>query len=167
NRALLSLPPADEAAASLAAKCAAIVLAWGAWAVAYAALSRVPTPDAARELRFAFEFDLPFSSAWLWPYSLAYPFAVLSPLGLRSNTDVRRFIIGVWTGSVAGFGAMLLWPAKAVLLDGDAGTLAALNRAFDADWLACPSFHVAWSLLAAHVYARRWPGLRLPAYAVS
>src|SRR4051794_2047064 len=44
NRALLSLPPADEAAASLATRCAAIVLAWGAWAAAYAALSQVPTP---------------------------------------------------------------------------------------------------------------------------
>jgi hypothetical protein len=166
NRALFSLPPGDEAAPSLATKCAAIVLAWGTWATAYAVLSRVPTPDGARELRFAFEFDLPLSSGWFWPYSLAYLLAALCPLALRSNADVRRFIIGVWTASVVGFGAMLIWPAKAAFLAGDAGTLATLNRAFDADWLACPSFHVAWSLLAAHIYARRWPRLRLPAYAV-
>src|SRR5262245_4285399 len=153
NRALFSLPPGDETAASLATKCAAIVLAWGVWAVDCAVLSRGTPPAGARELRFAFEFGLPLSSAWSWPYSLAYPFVALCPLALRSNADVRRIIIGIWTASVAGFGAMLLWPAKAALLAGDAGTLATLNRAFDADWLACPSFHVTWSLLASHLYA--------------
>src|SRR5262249_49500103 len=128
-----------------------------------------PAPAGAGELRFAFELDWPRSAWWLWPYSAAYPFAALCLFAARSNREARHLIVGIWIASAAGFAAMLVWPAKAMLLPPMSadGMLATINRALDADWLACPSFHVAWSLLAAHVYAGRWPRLGVVAYAAA
>jgi hypothetical protein len=169
TRPLLALAPDDDGAASRVTRAVAVVLAWGTWAVVYALLSRMPAPEAARELRFAFEIARPRPAWWIWPYSLAYPFVALCPLVLATNREVRQFVLAVWIGSAVGFAAMLLWPAKAEWLvpTSGGGLMLALNRGLDADWLACPSFHVAWSFLAAHVYARRWPQLRVPAYALA
>jgi membrane-associated phospholipid phosphatase len=170
TRPLLALPPDDDKAASLVMRAVAVVLAWGTWTVVYALLSRMPAAEAARELRFAFELDWPRPAWWIWPYSLAYPFAALCPFVLATNREVRQFVLAVWVGSAVGFAAMLLWPAKAALLaptSGGGGIILALNRGLDADWLACPSFHVAWAFLAAQVYARRWPLWRVPAYALA
>src|SRR5262245_45181702 len=165
SKPLFALPPPDDLDATLLAKCTAILLAWGSWAVAYALFSQVTPPPGAVDLRFAFEFDWPRAAWWLWPYSLAYPLVALCPLALGSNRELGRFIVGVWVASVAGFAVMLVWPGTAAPLPLAGGRLEEFNRAVEADWLACPSFHVAWSFFAAHVYGRRWPRFRIPAYA--
>src|SRR5580692_727456 len=113
TRPLLALAPDDDGAASLLTRAVAVVLAWGTWALIYALLSRMPASEGARELRFAFELDWPRPAWWIWPYSLAYPFATLCPFVLATNREVRRFVLAVWVGAAVGFAAMLLWPAKA------------------------------------------------------
>ena len=65
---------------------------------------------------------------------------------------------------------MLLFPGKAELLqpNGDNLTsfLADTNRLLDADWLACPSFHMIWAVYAALCIRQRFPQLTLVAVAM-
>jgi len=165
--ALFSLPDEAEASLSLSKRLALIVLAWGPWAVTYFLLSGVPAPSTTEEMRFAFEWSLPRPAAWFWIYSLAYPFIALAPLAFRNGREARQFIEGIWTASGLGFLWILLFPAKAALLQ-PAGSvhdwLVIANRSFDAEWLACPSFHTAWAFTAAVIYARRFRSLQIPSF---
>lgn len=163
--ALLALPPDDGGPAAWATRGAALALAWGPWAIAYALFSQAPAAQGAPELRFWFEFAWPRAAWWIWPYSAAYPFVAFCALALRTNREVRGFVVGIAIASIVGFASMLMLPAKAALLAPDGGgLLVALNRGLDADWLALPSFHVAWTLVATLIYTRRWPRWRFVAW---
>jgi len=164
--ALFSLSDDGDSDLSVSQRVALILLAWGPWAVVYALLSGVPTPPAAQELRFAFEWSLPRPALWFWIYSLAYPFVALAPLAFRKAREARTTIQGIWTASALGFLWMLLVPAKALLLEpaGSPDWLVLANRTLDAEWLACPSFHAAWAFTAAAVYARSYRASRIPSF---
>lgn len=143
---------------------AAATIALLPWALAYAAFSAMPAPQAAIELRMAWEESLPRPAWAVWVYSLAYLWVVLSPLAADSWALLRRFVVASWLGSFTGFLLMLTVPGRAALLDGAYDGLTAWlmqgNRALDADWLAHPSFHVFWTVLAACLLSHRVPRWR-------
>ncbi|MBL8489717.1 MAG: prolipoprotein diacylglyceryl transferase, partial [Rhodocyclaceae bacterium] len=149
----------------------AAALALAPWALAYALLSAMPEPGGARELRLAWEGALPLAGWTVWIYSAAYPLALAAPLLIDRRRDLRRFVLSAWGITLAGFAAMLLLPGRAALLPvpatGAPAWLFSANRALDAEWLACPSFHAAWSVLAACAIADRRPRLRWPAAALA
>jgi len=141
------------------------VIAFGPWAILYVVLSMVPAPIDAPDLRLDWERNIALQGWAAWPYSAAYPIAIAGPLVLSTTGDLRRFVVSGWLVTLVGFATMLLLPGRAELLPAHGSEIEAFlmqtNRSFDADWLALPSFHVAWVVLAAYCFAAARPGLRL------
>ncbi|MDO4796146.1 MAG: prolipoprotein diacylglyceryl transferase [Brachymonas sp.] len=167
----LGLPLADAASAGrrpgLARRLAATAVALGPWACVYALWAQLPAPINAHALRMPWELVLHAhlqgavsQAAWVtyamhlavYVYSATYVLAVAAPVFLPSAQALRRYVISAWLATSIGFACMLLWPGSAALLPmpqtGVAGWLAQMNRALDAAWLACPSFHMVWTTLA-------------------
>lgn len=167
---LFSLPDERDVEISLSKRVALILVTWAPWAVVYALFSTIPSPLQTEELRFSFEWNWPRAAWSVWLYSFAYPFAALAPLAFRKGHDARFTIQGIWAASAIGFAWMLLVPGKALFLppaDASHDWLFAANGAFDAEWLACPSFHTAWAFTAAGIYARRFSCVKIPAFGVA
>ena len=141
------------------------------WAALYAMFARLPAPAGAVDLRAQWELGLPLPEWAVWVYSLAYVFSVVAPLCVAERALLLRYRRAAWCVLAGGFGTMLLWPGQITMLQGDLSPLGAellaLNRAVDADWLACPSFHAAWAILAACVLGRGWPAWRPAAWALA
>lgn len=163
---LFGLPPAGPGAARFPLRLAATAITLVPWALAYATFSRLPAPAAARDLRMAWEQGIPLQGWAVWIYLSAYPLAVAGPLLLRTCGELKRFVVGGWLLSVAGFATMLLVGGRAPWRPLEASPVAMAlldaNRVFDAEWLALPAFHVAWMVLAGACCMRHHPRLRLP-----
>ena len=158
---LLGLPERSSATASLHRRLLACAVALCPWAIAYAALSQLPAPYGAQELRQAWEAAIPGAGWAIWVYSASYPIAIAAPLLLRTHLELRRYVIGAWLATLSGLGLMLFAPGKAEFLPTPGSDLTGLlteaNRLMDADWLACPSFHMIWIVLAALCFRQRFP----------
>ncbi|MET0604868.1 MAG: phosphatase PAP2 family protein [Beijerinckiaceae bacterium] len=154
--------PADDACGP-GRRLIACALVFAPWKAAYALLSRMPEPPTPATLRFSWEAHLPRPGLAIWIYAAAVAFALCAPLALRTAADLRRFVIAGWLIAATGLSMFVLLPSKAHFLPiaeaGMAGAVHQAMRTFDAEWLAFPSFHAAWAMLAAQVYRRRWPGL--------
>ncbi len=153
-RPLFSLPAGGSDCPSLRARLLACLTAFGPWALLYALMSQMPAPEGAvDELRVPWEFQLSRPGWAIWVYSVAYAMAPASVLLVPSNAVLRRFVKAAWAGTAVGFFVMLAFPAKSALLALDSQGLSAwltqANRWLDADWLAFPSFHAFWVVLAA------------------
>jgi membrane-associated phospholipid phosphatase len=152
-----------ERAPALGLRLAAAAAIYLPWKLLYATMSRMPEPANPLLLRLTWETDIPRPDFAIWIYAAAILFVLGAPLTLRNAFDLKRFVLAGWLIALIGLSTYWLMPTKAAFLPVEAsGTLAALRdamRTFDAEWLAFPSFHSAWAMLAAHVYARRWPRL--------
>jgi hypothetical protein len=150
---IFGVPAADRSRASWPRRWSATAIALGPWAIVYAALSRMPTPGGAHDLRMAWEHAVPTVPWMIWVYSAAYPLGVAGPLLLRTQAELRRYVIAAWLATLSGFTLILVVPGRAALLplagDGAVVWLTHANRALDAEWLALPSFHAVWIVLAA------------------
>ena len=175
DSAIVNHNTANHNAISPGRKLAAIATALVPWACLYALLAQLPAPAGAQPLRMAWELALYrqwLQTAWgvlgmrvaVYVYSATYLLAVAAPLCLPTVQALRRYVISAWLASATGFACMLLWPARAALLPGVhtgwAGWLMQMNRALDADWLACPSFHMVWVTLSALCLQTRFARLR-------
>jgi len=154
GRPLFALPNAGADAPSLRARLHACLIALGPWVLTYAVFSQMPAPGGAfKELRMPWEFRLPHPYWAIWVYSAGYAIAPAGVLLAPSYDLLRRCVRSAWAGTAIGFIVMLTMPAKAALLtldtQGASMWLMQLDRRFDADWLALPSFHIFWSVLAA------------------
>lgn len=151
----LSLPPDDPKQATVAHRVAALWVALGPWALAYSLFSTLPASPLALDVRMAWEHARPQPEWAWWTYSMAYPWVVWGFLAPASLHTLRQRVRGAWVMTGMGFGVMLIWPAQAALWSPDVTAytvvgrvLVTLNRSLDAAWLACPSFHVAWTAFA-------------------
>lgn len=161
---LLGLPPSSNIKASLSKRLLSAAMAFGPWAILYVILSMVPAPTGAIDLRQEWESNLPLQGWAVWPYSAAYPIAIAGPLLLSTTGHLRRFVISAWLITLIGFATMLLVSGRAELLSVRGSEIEVFlmfaNRSLDADWLALPSFHIAWVVLAAYCIVTFRPGLR-------
>ncbi len=162
---LFGVPVGGETRPTLGRRIAAGLTALGPWALGYAVLSRMPSPEQAIDLRAAWEERLPRPEFAIWLYTLAYGLVAASPLLIRSTASLRRFVLGAWLMTGVGFLVMLTLPGKAAFLPiddpGAAAWLVSANRRFDAEWLALPSFHTAWVVFAAYALSDSVPRLRV------
>jgi hypothetical protein len=161
---LLGLPPPGRTYAPLTMRLSAAAIVFGPWAILYVVLSMVPAPIDALDLRLVWERNIALQGWAVWLYSAAYPVAIAGPLVLSTTGNLRRFVISGWFVTLLGFATMLLLPGRAELLPVRGSEIEVFlmqaNRSLDADWLALPSFHIAWVVLAAYCFAAARPGLR-------
>lgn len=118
---------------------------------------------------------LPFEARWPvveWTelvYASVYPAVVLAPLTARTRGDLRRFARRGVLAMALLFPLYVLIPAvsppRPFTPHGITGRLLAWERGLDTPAAAMPSFHVVWAMVAAALYARRWPRIRALAWA--
>ena len=135
------------------------------WVILYEAVKALGVPNDAFSLSFSFEATLP---VWEWTeaiYVSTYLFVFLAPLVARSKSDLHQFSV---SGLISTFAILLLFlsiPVVAAPRPFEAqsflGNLLLFERSKDTPAAAFPSFHVLWAMLAAQVYRRRWPSMKV------
>jgi prolipoprotein diacylglyceryltransferase/protein-S-isoprenylcysteine O-methyltransferase Ste14 len=157
------LPGAGPLAPAFAERLACYGFVLLPWLVLYEATIALGTPPDAVSGALAFERRLPVLEWTEAFYASAYILTALAPLAAKSRGDLRSF-------SVRGLAAMaiafpLYWvipltaPPRPFAPHTALGRLLAWERTVDSPVAAFPSFHVIWAVLAAEVFARRWPRL--------
>lgn len=158
---VFAIPEDSPARASWSQRLAAAAMSLGPWALIYSVFSMMPSPSEAHELRMLWEFKIPIMGWTFWLYSAAYPLAIAGPLVLRTNAELRSYIIAAWLATFVGFALMLLLPGRSTFLpisgEGGVAWLVKANRSLDAEWLALPSFHALWVVFFAYCFQRRFP----------
>ena len=139
------------------------------WLALYEAVLAIGIPRDAISGTLPFEQSLPVMEWTQVFYGSVYLFVLAVPFFAKTRTDLRQFCVrGLWTMLIAypAFLAIpLIAPKRAFLAHSVPGHLLLLERSMDRPVAAFPSFHVTWALLAAEVYAMRWPRLRVVFYA--
>jgi hypothetical protein len=160
---LIGVPDSSPTIALWRRRLSATAIALCPWAVLYSTLSVMPAPEGAQELRMAWEYHIPKAVWAIWIYSAAYLFAIAGPLLLRTHADLRRYVISAWLATLCGLIWILFAPSRAEFLPLAANELETwifdVNRLADAEWLALPSFHVIWAVLAAYCFRNRFERL--------
>ena len=133
------------------------------WLVLYEAIGHLPVPRSF-EVWLAFERDAPVHVLAEIPYASVYIAVVLAPFFVLRADELRRLVRIGQVGCLLGFCIYLTLPAIAPPRPIEAtGWLADMLRLERADGLAgraaLPSFHVFWSIWAAHAWWTRAGGM--------
>ena len=158
------LPEADDARPSMHDRLACYLFVLAPWAALYEAVVGLgPAPDAF-PAQFAFEKRLPVVEWSELLYFSVYVLTLLAPLCAGTRRDLRAFCVRGLLAMAIAFPMYLLLPLagpqRAFEPHTMPGRLLSWERGFDNAAGAFPSFHVIWALLAAEVFASRWPRTR-------
>jgi len=159
------LPEAGTSAPSGADRLAVYLFVLLPWLVLYEAVIAMGPPRGTVSTVLPFEQRLPVLEWSEIIYATAYVLTPLAPLFARTRNDLRSF-------SVRGLAAMLvafplyltiplIAPPRPFTPHTVFGHMLRWEQTMDRNRpvAAFPSFHVIWTLLAAEVFARRWPRL--------
>ncbi len=153
-----------EGAPSRRERCALYLFLLVPWLALYEAVLAIGVPPDAISGLLPFERHLPVIEWSQIFYGSTYLMALTAPLFAKTRTDLRRFNVrGLWTMAVAYplfVLVPLISPKRAFVPNNVPGHLLRWEQSLDSSVAAFPSFHVIWSLLAAEVFAQRWPRLR-------
>ncbi len=157
------LPAAGPASPSSAERltCYAFVLL--PWLVLYEAIVAMGTPPDAISARLPFEQHLQVQRWTETFYASTFIFVGLAPLLARTRDDLRMFSVRGLLAMALAFPLLLVVPLTApphpftphTML----GQWLAWDQVLDGPATGFPSFRVIWAVLAAEVYAKRWPGI--------
>jgi protein-S-isoprenylcysteine O-methyltransferase Ste14 len=158
------LPRAGALRPSPLDRLACYLFVFGPWVVAYEVVIALGAPSDATTAWLPLEQRLPVLEWSELFYVSAYPVTALAPLFARTCGDLRRFCVrGLWAMLVAFplyIAVPLAAPQRGFTPHTALGRLLSWERTLDNAAGAFPSFHVMWAVLAAGVYASRWPKLR-------
>jgi prolipoprotein diacylglyceryltransferase/protein-S-isoprenylcysteine O-methyltransferase Ste14 len=133
------------------------------WLALYEGVIALGLPRDAVAAQWAFESRLPVIEWTEAFYFSVYVATALAPLFARSRSDLRRFMVRALLAMAVAFLSYMLLPLAApqrpFTPQTALGRLLSWERTLDSAAGAFPSFHVIWALLAAEVYASRWPRL--------
>ena len=157
------LPEAGDAPPSSPERLACYFFVFLPWLALYEAVIALGLPPDATAAQFAFERRLPvveWSEAF---YLSAYLVTALAPLFARTRSDLRAFSVRGLLAMVVAFPLYVTLPLAApqrpFTPHTALGHLLCWERTLDNAAGAFPSFHVIWAVLAAEVFAGRWPRL--------
>ncbi len=159
GQTLLRLPRDDSNAPDAWDRASVLILVLAPWCMLYMAIGHLPVRGGI-DSTLAFERSWP---VWTWTtpvYTLAYPFAILTPWVAASRRFLRRFAIVGLLGTALGMLAYLLAPVHAMPRPFDEsapfGWLLQLERIDGMGGRnALPAFHVFWVVVAAEAWASR------------
>lgn len=134
------------------------LLVFGPCLLAYCGVRFLGPPADAFPIEFAFERNLPVLQWTEAVYALAYVFIPVTPLLIRTRSELRRFAFAGLVSTVVG---TLLWIAVPVVVQyrpfeptGLAGRLLRWERDGSSGVAAFPAFHVVWAFIAASAWSR-------------
>jgi protein-S-isoprenylcysteine O-methyltransferase Ste14 len=165
TKPLLRLPANEPSRPALADRLSIYVLVLLPWLLLYEGVRLIGIPPDAVTAYLPIEQRLP---VWEWTevfYAGAYPFVMIAPLLGGTRRQLREFAL---SGLLATVLIILLFltlpliaPPRPFSPHSLLGKLLMWERAVDTAAAAFPSFHVAWGLIAARLYARRFPRLKI------
>jgi hypothetical protein len=134
------------------------------WLALYEIILAIGVPPDAISGMSRFEQRLPVLEWTQIIYASTYFLTILAPVFAKTRSDLRNYSVrGLWTMLIA-YPAFLLIPLIApkrpFIPHTLPGRLLLWERSLDSPVAAFPSFHVIWAMLAAEVFARRWPKLK-------
>jgi prolipoprotein diacylglyceryltransferase/protein-S-isoprenylcysteine O-methyltransferase Ste14 len=131
------------------------------WLALYEGVIALGLPIDAVAAQFAFEKHLPVMEWTEAFYFSTYVVTAFAPLFARTRSDLRRFMVRALLAMVVAFLLYIILPLAApqrpFTPQTALGRLLSWERTLDNAAGAFPSFHMIWAMLAAAVYARRWP----------
>ncbi len=161
--ARLHLPPASDARPTSWDRLAVAALLLLPWLLLYESVEWLGLPPDAITTWRAWDAAWPVLPWTEAIYALAYPAVLLVPVVAATRGDLRWFIQRGWLAIVVIIPLYLLLPlvaeAKPVIGTGFFESMMRLERLRDRPVTAFPAFHVVWTVLAAAIFARRWPRL--------
>ena len=134
------------------------------WLVLYEVILAIGIPPDAISGMSRLEQRLPVLEWTQIIYASTYFLTLLAPVFAKTRSDLRSYSVrALWTMLIA-YPAFLLIPLIApkrpFIPHTLPGRLLLWERTLDSPVAAFPSFHVIWAILAAAVFARRWPRLK-------
>jgi protein-S-isoprenylcysteine O-methyltransferase Ste14 len=160
---LVRIPSAEVDAPAIWDRLSVYVLVLLPWFLLYEAVKVFGIPNDGFSVFLQFEQNLP---VWEWSeaiYVSAYILVLGVPLVAGSRRVLREFSIAGLIGTAVTVLIFLTLPIvstpRPFVPEGFFGNLLMLERAKDTAAAAFPSFHVLWALLAARVYANRFPSI--------
>ena len=138
------------------------------WLALYEVVLAIGIPPDAISGMSRFEQRLPVLEWTQIFYASTYFMTLLAPVFAKTRSDLRSYSVrALWTMLLA-YPAFLLIPLIAPKRPFTPhtipGRLLLWERTLDSPVAAFPSFHVIWAMLAAEVFARRWPRLKVVFY---
>lgn len=135
------------------------------WLILYEMVRVIGIPPDAIIAYLPFERQMPVYEWTEVFYAGAYPFVMLAPLVAGTRRQLREFAISglLATGLIIllFLAIPLIAPPRPFSPHSLLGKLLEWERANDTAAAAFPSFHVVWGLIAARLYARRIPALKI------
>jgi hypothetical protein len=161
---IVRLPAAVDSPPDIRDRASIYILVFLPWLVLYLGVERLGVPPGAVVGYLPGETELPVWPASEAVYAAGYLFTLAVPLVGRTRAGLRTFAV---RGLLATGLAVLIYlvvpviaPAKPFEGGGLWGTLLRWERLNDEPITAFPAFHAIWAILAASVYADRWPRWR-------
>jgi len=160
----ISLPGDEERPPLIGERVSVYILVLGPWVVLYEIIVALGVPRDAIIAYLPFERGLPVIEWTELFYVSTYLIVFMVPLSKASASTLRRFCIAGLIVTASGILAFIILPLIAPPREfrpgGFLGQLLQWERQHDTPAAAFPSFHVAWAILSAYVYARTYPSLK-------
>lgn len=161
---LIRLPRAEALAPALSDRISVYLLVLLPWLIAYEIVVFAGAPHDAMTFTFAFENRFGVLEWTEVVYASTYVWAILTPLLLRTRTQLREFSVSGIMATVAGIGLFFLLPVihdpRPFEPQGVLGHLIQWERVHDSNAAAFPAFHVIWALLSARACTQAFRRLK-------
>ena len=154
----LSLPMASNISPSFIERLSTYFLVFVPWLIMYETVIYIGAPEDAISTNLSFEEHLPIWEFTIFFYSIVYLFALSIPLVIKTREQLRCFMTDLWFATIIVGIIYLLFPLIVKQRDfiphSFFGHLILLERSFDGETAALPSFHVIWAFMSARYFSR-------------
>jgi hypothetical protein len=161
---IVRLPAASDSRPDARDRGSIYLLVFLPWLVLYLGVERLGVPPGAVVGYLPGETELPVWPATEAIYAAGYLLPLAAPLAARTRSVLRTFAVrGLLATGLAVFiylVAPIIAQAKPFENAGVWGMLLQWERLNDQPITAFPAFHAIWAILAASVFADRWPRWR-------
>jgi protein-S-isoprenylcysteine O-methyltransferase Ste14/membrane-associated phospholipid phosphatase len=162
---LISLPADEPRNPKAVERLSVYLLVFFPWVVLYEAVTALGIFPDAIVAYLPFEKNMPVYEWTEIFYGSTYIFVLLVPLIATSSRDLRKFSIAglIATGFIilCFLTIPIIAPPRESTPQSIFGRMLILERGYDTPVAAFPSFHVAWSLLAAYLFSKSFPSARV------
>lgn len=154
----------DKHHTSTAERLLIFALAFLPWIVLYEIVLHIGISDIGLNSLTSVEKSWPVFDIAEIPYAFTYFYVMASPFLIRENKQAKQFLLNAWWITAVGIFIQFTLPMysehRPFVAETFLGRLIMLERSYDGEAAALPSFHVLWALLATMVWKEKFPSGR-------
>lgn len=159
-KARLSIPKNSEEKAHIWNRISVYVLVFIPWLILYQIVIYFGISPVSISSYFPFEAKIPVYENWEVFYISVYPMLLIVPFILKTQAEIRHFMISALVATALGIFIHLTVPLIAIPREfvptNLLGELLLFEQKYDSPVASFPSFHVFWAFLAAYFLAKRF-----------